>query len=162
MKRRKLDTSDEKIVQRGAKPGDVRNPGGKGGFQPGISGNPSGRPVGSGNNLPELHNVWDAWRKSHGLSWLYYSLNYKLPLALFDTTKTLRSPEEVREIRSLLVKNFWRGMDFIRKTCAGKIADELSIDNDSIGLSELSSELKARADGKLISIEERTKRRAAL
>ena len=95
------------------------------------------------------------------MNWLYYSLNYKLPLALFDTEKIQRSPEETREIRSLLVKNYWRGMDFIRKTCAGKIADEISIDDDAVGLSEMSSELRARAAGKLVSIEGRVKRGTA-
>ncbi len=160
MKRRKLETTnDEKQVARGAKKGDVRNPGGTGGFQKGVSGNPSGRPVGSGNKVPQIESIWDCWKKSNALGWLFCSLNYKLPLSLFENPGNL-SPDELREVRSLLVKNFWRGMDFIRKTCAGKIGDKLDIADSYVGLAEMSAELKARADGKLVDIGD-VKRRAA-
>ncbi len=158
MKRRKLETSEDKSTQRGAKKGDVRNPTGTGGFQKGVSGNPSGRPVGSGNKVPQIESIWDCWKKSNALGWLFCSLNYKLPLSLFENPGNL-SPDELREIRSLLIKNFWRGMDFIRKTCASKIGDELDIADSYVGLAEISAELRAKASGKLVDIE--VKRRAA-
>ncbi len=129
MKRRKLETSDDKpTTGRGAKKGDIRNPSGAGGWQKGQSGNPDGRPPGSANKV-QLANVWSAWKKSLALPLLFSFLNFKIPetMAPYGKRELLTRAEDA-EIRAYMFKGYFRALDFVRKIAGGMLAAEIERD----------------------------------
>ncbi len=148
--RKSLDTSFNEI--RGAKPGEARNPKGVGGWAKGQSGNPSGRPIGSRRKAKEikLNNVWDSWKTSNALQWLFYALNYRLPQVLCPHEGELTAAEHI-QIRQLLFKNFWEAAHFCRKIAGDKMLAEMGFHSTQT-IDQMLKEGQARRSGKIVDI----------
>ena len=147
MKRKKLDINVE-TPKRGAQKGDApRNPTGKGGFKPGQSGNPAGRPTGSTNKV-QLANIWDSWKSSNALGLLHCFLNFRPPLSMAPHGRAQLTDKEDRELRALLFKGFFLSLDFVRKSCGSKFQEDMG--GIPMTIKEMLAESKAKENPKVI------------
>ena len=147
MRRKFLDTEI-----RGAKPGEARNPSGKGGFKPGTSGNPAGRPVGRKRQI-QIASAWDSFRESAALIWLHYALNYRLPKALeplFTEGEEMTAAEK-KELRDVLLRNYWSGMDFCRKLLSAEMTKSMDF-SDAPSINEMLKIGQAKKSGKVVDL----------
>lgn len=129
MERKKLEIGEAQVRKGAMRKGDApRNPaGGPGQWERGTSGNPSGRKK---KVKVDISTVMDAWKKSSGIDWLYFALNYKIPPVLLPRGgEDELSDVEDRELRTLVFKNFWNAADFCRKILGDRLRDEVDSEN---------------------------------